>query len=64
MKKVKHISWICFDCAKLAEARVPEGHCYTVHTDECSICKQQKEVTEPRDFGITRRNIENMFLKK
>jgi len=46
--------WVCFGCAKERGARVPDGHRYTVHTDTCGICNQQREVTEPRDFGGTR----------
>lgn len=46
--------WVCFDCAKTRGARVPQGHCYTVHIGICGLCGQTKEVTEPRDFGITR----------
>jgi len=47
-------AWICLDCAKERGARVPEGHIPTFHEDTCGICKEEKQVTAPRDFGITR----------
>lgn len=47
-------NWVCLDCAKERGARIPEGHCYTIHSDVCGICKETKMVTEPRDFGKTR----------
>ena len=46
--------WICFDCAAKRRASPPEGYCYTVHSDICGICEQMKQVTEVRDFGVTR----------
>lgn len=46
--------WVCFDCASKRKASTPEGHCYTVHTDTCGICEQIKQITEPRDFELTR----------
>ena len=46
--------WVCHDCATRRGARVPEGHCYTVHTGKCGICREVKTVTEPRDYGSTR----------
>ena len=46
--------WVCFDCAAKRKASIPEGHCYTVHQDICGICEQQKTVSEPRDYGLTR----------
>jgi hypothetical protein len=46
--------WVCLDCAKKRGASMPEGHCFTAHTDTCGICQQKKTVTEPRDFGVTR----------
>lgn len=47
-------AWVCFDCATKRQASTPEGHCYTVHQDICGICNQMKDVTEPRDYGLTR----------
>lgn len=46
--------WVCLKCADERGARIPEGHCYSMHTDICGICRQTKSVTEPRDFGMTR----------
>ena len=47
-------SWVCLDCANKRGARIPQGHCFTSHIGICGICQEEKEVTEPRDFGITR----------
>lgn len=52
--KTEEPGWVCFECAEKRGAWPPEGHHYTVHTGTCSICKQNVQVTEPRDFGITR----------
>jgi len=46
--------WVCINCAMNRGARIPEGHCYTVHTGICGICNTTQTVTEPRDFGRTR----------
>lgn len=46
--------WVCFDCADERGAKIPKGHCYTVHVDLCGICKKEKRVTEPRDYGRSR----------
>ena len=46
--------WVCLDCAKERGASPPPGHCYTTHTGFCDICKEAKEVTEPRDMGLQR----------
>ncbi|MBU0846946.1 hypothetical protein KKH23_07110 [Patescibacteria group bacterium] len=70
MKKKQFIepAWICFECAQRRGARIPEGHAYTVHVDICGICEKEKAVTEPRDFGITRKllavitNPDNLVL--
>jgi hypothetical protein len=45
---------VCFDCTRERGASTPEGHCYSVYQGICEICNQTKEVTESRDFGITR----------
>lgn len=46
--------WVCFSCAEKRGARVPDGHLCTVHVGVCGICLETKQVTEPRDFGVTR----------
>ena len=59
-KKKKRIKLVCFDCAKERGARIPEGHCYSVYAGFCDLCnKEKEEVTEPRDFGVTRVLLEN-----
>jgi hypothetical protein len=47
-------AWVCNDCAKSRGARIPKGHSPTYHMGVCGICNQEKPVTEPRDFGVTR----------
>lgn len=47
-------AWVCLDCASERGASPSPGHIHTIHTDVCGICGQEKEVTEPRDFGLTR----------
>lgn len=48
----KYPDWICNVCGK-AYGKRPEGNPYgaTYHIDECDICGEVCEVTEPRDFG-------------
>lgn len=55
--------WVCFDCAKNRRASIPENHIYTTHFDICDICNKNKEVTEPRDFGLTR-GLLRIYKKK
>lgn len=47
--------WICDECGRLHGKR-PEGNPYgaTWHYDECGICGNFTECTEPRDFGYLR----------
>ena len=49
--------WVCMECALDRGARCPEGHLVTMHTGTCGICKEERNVTEPRDFGITRNKL-------
>lgn len=42
--------WICSECAAARGSRVPDGHLPTWHVDTCDWCRQEKAVTEPRDF--------------
>jgi hypothetical protein len=44
--------WICAECGRKHGKR-PEGnpHGATWHVDECGVCGETVEVTEPRDFG-------------
>lgn len=41
--------WVCLECGKKHGRRVPEVACW--HIDLCDVCGQEKECTEPRDFG-------------
>ena len=44
--------WICKTCGCLHGNR-PNGNPYgaTWHIEECGICGEKTQVTEPRDFG-------------
>jgi ribosomal protein S14 len=55
MSKTIEPAWVCQECAEERGARVPLGHQPTYHEDECGLCGQEKMVTEPRDFGVTRK---------
>ncbi len=50
---------VCLDCAKERGARVPKGHLATSYVGECMLCGENCTVTETRDFGITRRLLED-----
>ena len=50
---------VCNSCAKERGARIPKGHLPTWHVGECFICEKSVAVTEARDFGITRRLLED-----
>jgi len=49
MPKIEYPDWVCLDCGKKHGRRVPEMA--TWHIGKCDACGQEKEVTEPRDFG-------------
>ena len=51
MTKHKEIEWVCFECAALRDMFIPAGHIATCNVSICDICGEEKEVTEPRDFG-------------
>lgn len=53
-KKLTEPDWVCEDCAHKRGARMPSGHFATFHMGVCGICKKERHVTEPRDFGKTR----------
>lgn len=42
--------WICDDCAKKKGGKEVLGHLATYHVGRCGVCKENKNVTEPRDF--------------
>jgi hypothetical protein len=46
--------WVCYDCginARLAVGKFTPIGTATYHIDKCDVCEEEKEVTEPRDFG-------------
>jgi hypothetical protein len=53
--------WVCFSCADKRGAKIPVGHVYTVHKGVCGICNKIQTVTEPRDFGKTRKLLKVLF---
>jgi hypothetical protein len=63
INKTEEPAWVCFGCAENRGASVPEGHCYTVHQGICGICGTTQEVTEPRDFGVTRNQLRIMKVR-
>ena len=46
----RSVAWICTQCAVDAGAKPYWGHLATFHEDVCSICQEERFVTEPRDF--------------
>jgi hypothetical protein len=56
--------WICNDCGK-KHGRQPSGNPYgaTYHEDQCGVCFQIKEVTEPRDFSHLKPSYKNDVKK-
>lgn len=56
--------WVCLECAKDRGASPPPDHVYTLHPDQCGICRRKDvEVTEPRDFGATRAFLRIPLIK-
>jgi hypothetical protein len=53
--------WICNDCGR-AHGKRPEGNPYgaTYHMGKCGICGEEREVTEPRDWGHLREGWGNI----
>lgn len=43
--------WICRSCGVKHGKRKTTGVISTWHMGKCDICKAEREVTEPRDFG-------------
>lgn len=53
MDPINEFRWVCEPCmAKLGRWMSPR-HVATWHIGECNICRQTKEITEPRDFALT-----------
>ena len=53
------INWVCNDCAKSKGAKQPSWHIATYHLGICDLCKKEKDVTEPRDYGKARHLLYN-----
>ena len=51
MKDDEYPTWVCYDCAVEAGYQPRSNHVSTFHIGICGVCKQEKSVTEPRDFG-------------
>lgn len=41
--------WVCLECGTRLGRKVPGIACW--HNGVCGVCQENKEVTEPRDFG-------------
>ena len=50
-KEARNVTWICHDCAMQFAKVHSDHHVATFHADECGVCKQLKQVTEPRDYA-------------
>jgi len=48
--------WCCMECGLKFGKRSPSIACW--HIGKCGSCNQEKEVTEPRDFGYLREGWE------
>jgi hypothetical protein len=48
---IDYPQWICRDCGVKHGKKQINGHVSTWHNGTCDICKAEREVTEPRDFG-------------
>lgn len=57
------IHWVCYDCGKKAlnnfiNAGRRQLSCSTYHNGQCDVCKQDKAVTETRDFGYPKFEVD------
>ena len=48
---IEYPQWICRSCGVKHGKRKTTGVIATWHKGICDICKSEREVTEPRDFG-------------
>jgi hypothetical protein len=51
MTDTTYPQWICRSCGVKHGKRTTTGVIATWHMGKCDICKAEREVTEPRDFG-------------
>ena len=49
-------AWICRDCGE-RHGRMPTGHISTWHRGTCGWCGEDRDVTEPRDYGYQERPV-------
>ena len=68
---IKQPDWVCDDCGQRwgrwyedGEYFGPQPHYATYHTGKCGVCRQEKSVTEPRDYGFLRRNWDKSLSPK
>jgi hypothetical protein len=47
-------AWICADCGSRL-GRLPADHISTWHRGTCGWCGEDRDVTEPRDYGYPKR---------
>lgn len=43
---------ICYDCAVKNGGKLPKGYLAIWHVDECGWCKENKAVTQAKDYGF------------
>ena len=62
MRSQHQPDWICHECGvqwgrwyEDGEYLGPNPYCATYHMGECGVCRREKSVTEPRDYGLVRR---------
>lgn len=65
MGRKPYPDWICNDCGR-AHGKRPEGNPYgaTYHMGKCGICGEDREVTEPRDWGHLREGWGSLKIPK
>jgi len=68
---IKQPDWVCHDCGQQwgrwyedGEYFGPKPHYATYHIEECGVCRQEKSVTEARDYGFLRRGWDKTLSPK
>ena len=46
------ITWICRECAIEMQGVTTYGHISTHHQNICSVCREEKSVTSPRNWNM------------
>ena len=54
-------AWVLFRLRPQVWQGRSDGHACTVHRGVCGICKEQRDVTEPRDFGHLVKNWKRLI---